>query len=141
MSWPQRVTRAAGALLQAGQAVDQLRLAVAVDAGDADDLAGPGLKADVVDGVAACGYGRARVRSSTCSTASPGWAGVLHHLQLHRAAHHHVGQGLLVGVLGVHGADVLALAQHRDPVGHRHDLVELVGDEEDGLALPGETPS
>ena len=37
--------------LQAGQAVDQLRLSVAVDTGDTDDLAFRTLKADILDRV------------------------------------------------------------------------------------------
>src|SRR3546814_1739240 len=32
-------------------------------------------------------------------------------------------------------SDELALAQHGDAVGHRHDLVQLVRDEDDGEAL------
>ena len=39
MSLPLQLDRAAGDFLQAGQAVDQLGLAVAFDTGDADDLA------------------------------------------------------------------------------------------------------
>ena len=48
---------------------------------------------------------------------------------------HHVRQGLLVGVLGEHIADVLALAQHRHPVGDLQHLVELVGDDDQGLTV------
>ena len=129
--------RAAGAFLQPRQAVDQLGLAVAVDAGDAQDLPGPHVEADVVHGVALVGLGGdAEVPQGQHRL--PGLGGLLVDLQLDGAAHHHVGQGLLVRVLGVHGADVPALAQHRHPVGHLHDLVELVGDEQDGLALLGE---
>ena len=50
-------------------------------------------------------------------------------------AHHHIGEGLLVGILGHHIADVLALAQHRHAVGHREHLMQLVGDDDDGLAV------
>ena len=50
-------------------------------------------------------------------------------------AHHHVGQGLLVGVLGQHVAYVFALAEHGHPVGHVQHLVELVGDDDEGLAV------
>ena len=66
--------------------------------------------------------------------------GLLRHLQLHRAAHHHVGQRLLVCVLRLHRTDIPALAQHRDPVGHRHNLIELMGDKQDGFALLGKLP-
>ena len=44
--------RAARDLVQAGQAVDELRLAVAVDAGDADDLARADIERHMIDGVA-----------------------------------------------------------------------------------------
>ena len=50
-------------------------------------------------------------------------------------AHHHVRQGLLVGILGGHVADVFALAQHRHPVGDLQHLVELVGDDDEGLSV------
>ena len=36
---------------------------------------------------------------------------------------------------GGDGADVLALAQNGHPVGDGHDLVELVGDDDDGFAV------
>ena len=52
-----------------------------------------------------------------------------------RPAHHHVGELLGIGVLGGHIADVLPLAQHCHPVGDGHDLVELVGDNDHGLAV------
>ena len=55
--------------------------------------------------------------------------------ELHGAADHHVRQLLLVRVAGVDRADALALAQDGHAVGHGHDLIELVRDEEDGLAL------
>jgi len=60
---------------------------------------------------------------------------LLFHLQLHITAHHHAGKFFLGGVLDVHGAHVLALAQHGTAVGHGHDLVQLVGNEQDGLAF------
>ena len=56
-------------------------------------------------------------------------------VQADTAAHHHVRQGLLVGVLGQHIAYVLALAQHGHTVGHVQHLVELVGDDDKGLAV------
>ena len=40
-----------------------------------------------------------------------------------RVADHHVGQRLRVSLARVDRADVLALAQHRDLVRQRHDLV------------------
>ena len=131
--------RAAGRLfesqrLQTGEAVDELRLAVAVDTGDADDLAPAHLQGHVLDGVVLmylAGHGHVLHIQHHVA----GLAGLFLHMEADAAAHHHGGQLLDGGVLGLHGADVLALAQDGAAVGHGHDLVELVGDEEDGLAL------
>ena len=120
--------------------MDELGLAVAVDARDAHDLARAHLKAHVVHRVvlvaALAGHGEMLHLEHGLA----GLGGLLDHFQLHGAAHHHVGEGLLVRFAGVHGADVLALAQNGDPVGHSHDLVELVGDEQDALAFLGKLP-
>ena len=127
---------AAGDLIQARQALDELRLAVAVDTGDAHDLSGPDLQAHVVNGVPLVLVG-GHAHVPHPQNGVLGLGRLLHHLQLHRAAHHHVGQLLLVGVAGVHRAHIPALAQNGDPIRHGHDLVELVGDKQDGLALLG----
>ena len=50
-------------------------------------------------------------------------------------AHHHIRQGLRISLGGLDGADVLALAEDGHLVGQSHDLVELVGDDDDGLAV------
>ena len=126
--------RAAGRGLQTGYGIYQLALAVAVNARDADDLPRVYLEAHVLDCVVLVDLGGdgevlhiqnhlARVRLA------------LGDRKFHVTAHHHPGQLCLGGVRDVHGADVLALAQDGAAVGHRHDLVELVGDEEDGLSL------
>ena len=128
-----------GGLLQTGQAVDQLCLAVAVDAGDAHNLPGPDLEGHVVDGVFLAVLG-VNGHALNVQNHVAGLGLVLFHLQLHRTAHHHIGQLLLVGVLDVHGTHQTAFAQNGTPVRHRHDLVELVGDEQNGLALLGEAP-
>ena len=62
---------------------------------------------------------------------------VLRDLKLHGAADHHVGKLLLRGLARVDRADVLTLAQDAHAVGNLHDLIELVGDEEDGFAFAG----
>ena len=123
--------------LQTGQAVDQLRLAVAVDTGDADDLAAAHLKADVLDGVVLMHLARdGHVLDVEHDLA--GLTGGLFHMEIDAAADHHGRQLLHRGVLRLDGADVLTLAQNRAAVRDGHDLRELVGDEEDGLALLGE---
>ena len=125
--------------LNAGKAVDQLALAVAVDAGDADDLARTALEGDVLDGVVLVGLG-GHGHTLHIQNHVAGLGGLLVHHEIHVPAHHHLGQFLLAGARHVHGADVLALAQDGAAVGHRLDLVELVGDEEDALALGPEAP-
>ena len=67
-----------------------------------------------------------------------GVAGLLVHMEVDVAADHHGGELLHCGVLGLHRADVLALAQHGAAVGHGHDLSQLVGDKQDALALGGQ---
>ena len=49
---------------------------------------------------------------------------------------HHLRDLLLGAVLGRHGPDDLAMLDHRDGVRDLHDLTQLVGDDNDGLALP-----
>ena len=56
-------------------------------------------------------------------------------VQADRVADHHIGQRLLVGVLGGNIADVLALAQHRHAVRYVEHLMELMGDDDEGLAV------
>jgi hypothetical protein len=51
------------------------------------------------------------------------------------AAHHHIGQIFLGGAGRRHGADHAAAAHHGDGVGDVEDLLQLVGDQDDGLAL------
>ena len=55
--------------------------------------------------------------------------------ELHVPAHHHAGQLFTAGLGDVHRADVFALPQDRAAVRHGHDLIQLVGDEQDGFAL------
>ena len=50
-------------------------------------------------------------------------------------ADHHVGQGLLIGVLRLHVADVFALAEDGDAVGDREHLMQLVRDDDEGFAV------
>ena len=50
-------------------------------------------------------------------------------------ADHHVGEGLLVGIRGHNIADILALSQDGHAVGNLQHLVELMGDDDKGLAI------
>ena len=120
--------------LQSRQAVDQLRLAVAVDAGDTDDLSRPDRKGDILDGVVVVELGGHR-HALHHQNGILGLGRLLVDHEFHVPAHHHAGELLPAGVRDVHRADVLAFPQDRAAVRHGHDLVELVGDEQDGLAL------
>ena len=66
-------------------------------------------------------------------------AGLLHgralDVQVDLPAHHPLGQLLLVGLGGVDGGDIFPLAENGHPVGQLHHLVELVGDDDDGVPL------
>ena len=123
-----------GGLFQAGNAVDQFALAVAVDTGDADDLARADIEADAAHGVVLvylAGYNKVFHFQNRLARL----AGLFLNGKLHVAADHHLGQFLFGGILDIHRTDVLALAQDRAAVGNGHDLVELMGDEQDALAL------
>ena len=126
--------------LQSCEAIDQLCLAVSVNTGHAHDLPGTDVKADTVHGVAPVAGAGGHRQPLHMEHRLLGLSRGLDHLQLHRAPHHHVGKGLLIRVLGLHRTDIFSLAQDGDPVRHGHDLIELVGDEENGLALFGKLP-
>ena len=121
-------------LFEARNTVDQLALAVAVDTGNADDLARTDVEADAADGIVLVDLAR-HDEVLDLQDRLADLAGLLIDGKLHVAANHHLGQFLFRGVLDVNGADIPALAQDRAAVRDRHDLVELVGDEQDALAL------
>ena len=74
-------------------------------------------------------------RFSTSSTIGPGWRGLLVDAQQHLAADHQLGQLLGAGLGGLDGRGHLAAAHDADGVGDLHDLAQLVGDQDDRLAL------
>ena len=119
---------------QTGNAVNQLRLSVSVDTGDTDDLPCPDGEGDIVHGVLLAELG-GHSEVLHLQNHIPGVAFLLLDGKLHIPSHHHPGQVRLGAVLHIHSADVLALAQHGAAVSHGGNLVELMGDEEDGLAL------
>ena len=123
--------------LQPGKAVNEFGLAVAVDARNADDLAPAYLQADVLYGVILvdlAGDGHLIHLQHHLARL----CGLFGHVEVDLMADHHGAEFLHVGVFGFHGADVLALAQHGAAVGNRHDLIELVGNKEDGFPLGGQ---
>ena len=74
-------------------------------------------------------------RFSTSSTTGPGFAGALLHPQQHPPPDHQLGQLGRAGLGGGERLHHLAAAHDADLVGHRHDLAQLVGDEDDRLPL------
>ena len=50
-------------------------------------------------------------------------------------SHHHFREFFFVGFSRLDSTDVFALSENGDNVGYRHYLVQLVGDEDDGLAV------
>ena len=114
---------------EAGDRVDQLGLAVVVDAGDPDDLAGAHLERD-----AAHLLDPAVVEHVQVLDLEQRLAGLRHGLldpEDHLAADHQLGEAGLGRALARHRVDLLAAAQDADPVGDLEHLVQLVGDEDD----------
>ena len=129
----QRDAAAAG-LFKAGQAVDELGLAVALDARQADDLARAHREADAAHGVFLV-HAAGHRQTADLQHRFAGLGRGFFDGKLHVAADHHAGELLLGRAGDFDRANALALAQDGAAVGHRHDLVELVGDEQDALAL------
>ena len=120
-----------------GERLDQLRLAVAVDAGDADDLARPHLERH------AAHRSRARARRvrgdpRPSSSGSSGVALVLLDAKQDVASDHQPREPVLGRAAARQRLDLLPAAQHGDAVGDLEHLVELVADEDDRHALAHE---
>ena len=124
---------AGGRVADAGHRLQQLRLAIAGDTGDADDLACAHREADAFHPRHAQIVGDVQVVHLEDRLAGPGRR--LVDAQQHLAADHQLGQLLAAGVGGAAIGHHRTLAHHRDVVGNRHDLAQLVGDQDDGTAL------
>ena len=116
----------------AGQHLHQLALPVALDAGDAEDLARSELERDALQRRYALVRARGQVvdrhHHRTRSRR------LLVDAQQHLAPDHQRGDLLLVRVLCREMADHTAAPHHRDAVGDVEDLLQLVADEDDRLA-------
>ncbi len=121
------------ALPQPGDHLDQLALAVRVDARDADDLAALDLERHVPDRgelpVVARGHPLELEQRLAHLV-----LGLLH-LEEHVAADHQPREAALGRALGRHRVDLLAPPQHGHAVGDVEHLVELVRDEHDAGAV------
>ena len=121
---------------EADDRLDELRLPVALDAGERDDLARPDLEADALDGHVVPVVPHVEVLDGQHHVARRRRA--LDDLELHVPADHQVREDLARRVLGLDRAGDASAAQHRDPVRDLQHLVELVGDEDDGGAGLGQ---
>ena len=117
----------------AGERLQELALPVAGDARDADDLAGMNREGGVGDAQHAAVVDDGQVVTS--STGAPGTRSAFSTRRSTRRPTIISAScgGEVSAVTTV--ADHLAAAHHRDPVRDRHDLAQLVGDQDDGLAL------
>ena len=107
----------------------ELGLAVAVDAGDADDLAGPHLEGDALEPLRA--RGRRAPEVVDASTAPPASPALLSTREQHLAADHQPRELASVAPAAGTRPDILPRRSTRDPVGDLQHLVELVADEDD----------
>ena len=114
---------------QARDGLDQLALPVGVDAGQADDLAGPHLQVEAAHGGQAAVVDHVQVSHLEHRLARRVLG--LVDPQQHVATDHQRGQAALGGALGRHRVDPLAAPQDGHAVGDVEHLVELVRDEDD----------
>lgn len=121
---------------EAGYSLDQLLLAVAVDARDAYDLACAHGEVEVAHGLDTALVLNHQVVDAEDLLAGIG--GRLLYNQVDVVAHHFLRKLLLVHPCDVDRADVLAAADDGAGVGGGFDLLELVRDDDDRLALGGE---
>ena len=125
---------AAGQRFKAGESVDEFGLSVAIDTCDTDDLARANVEGDVVDshlGASLGGDGHVLHLKDYFA----GMRGSLVNLEADITAYHHAAQFFLSGVLDIDCADIFAAAKNGAAVRDSHDLIELVGDEQDRLAF------
>ncbi len=118
---------------QAGERFDQLGLAVAVDAGDADDLAGANLERHAAHFLDAAVVGHPQVLDLQQNVAD--LRRRLFDAQEDVAPDHGPGERLLGRPVALNGLDRLAATEDGDAVGDLEHLAELVGDEDDRDAL------
>ena len=124
---------APGALPEVIDRVHQLRLSVAVDAGDPDDLSGPDLEIKVLYRVDLL-----FIFDIESLNVEDDLTGVRRRRiddQVNGTSDHFFRQFVLRDPLHRHGVDVLAAADDGALIGGSLDLLELVGDDDDRLAV------
>ena len=133
MLLPSKMISPGGGPGDAGDEIEQFRLAVAGDAGNADDFPLAHVERHIVDAGRSLAVAPGKVLHLKHHFARLGRA--LFDAQQHAAAHHQLGQFFDGGLFGFLGGHHLAAPHDRDMVGDRHDLAQLVGDENDGFSL------
>src|SRR5512145_2593751 len=126
----------AGDRANSGERLEQLRLSVSRDTGDADDFARPHGEADILDQPHA---GRiVDLQAVDLEYRRAGLGRRLVDAQQYLAADHQLGERFLRAVRCPQVGDDLATAHYRDGIGDIENLPEFVGDENDRLALGAE---
>lgn len=133
MSAPHERERAHFAGAHTHDRLDEFRLAVALDARDAEHLALVDVEAHVVDHRPPVAGAHGQVAYGQGDDVGDGRLAGLGAGQL--AADHELGELAGGHVLGVHGRHGGAAPDDGDLVGHPEDLVQLVGDEQDRQPL------
>ena len=123
----------AGAMGNAAQHFQEFRLAISGHPGNPQNLARADMKADAFQALDVLIVTQPQVFDLQHHAAGPG--GALLDLEQHLAPHHQLGQLLGAGVAGRNRRHHGAAPHHRHRVSGIHDLVQLVGDQDDGLAL------
>ena len=125
--------RAGDGAPDAGNRLEQFRLAVACNAGDADDLAGAHVEGNVVHHRDAALILHRQVPDRKLDRA--GLRLALLDPEQHAPAHHQLRQFFDGGLTGLPGRHHRALAHDRNRVGDGHDLAQLVGDQHHRFSL------
>ena len=123
--------------LQTGDRLQKLALPRSGDTGNAENLARAGGEGHIVEHLHAlvAHAGQPAHDQPVLRILRLGAGDV----QIHLLANHHLGQLRLVRLGGVDRADIFALAQHGNTVGQRQHLVQLVGDDQNRLAVVAHT--
>ena len=129
---------AGGHRRQSGDGLDKLGLAIALDAGDADNLAAMNAQIDIGKTGVPGAVEQADPGKSQHGVARRGVAAI--DREAYRSANHHLGEVRLGKAGRVALPDNPPLAQHADPVGDLENFVKLVGDEDNALAGIAERP-
>ena len=119
--------------LETSDRFTELFLAAAGQTGHAEDFAMAEGKADLAEALDATGVGHRQITDLQAKSGAVHGRAV--NRQVDGPADHHFNQLGRRGQVGADGADGAALAQDRDPVTQRKDLIELMADENNRLAI------